>query len=116
MQTHNVTIMLPDIIEFDDRAALQMQVVYVQNLVDAGKIDFNDPAQRDAVLEWYLKIVHHVQLTPEENEQAKAEFRHLFALPAPAANLTKQERWARWQKLTAIIDREADEQPQAVAR
>ena len=73
MQTLHLTITLPDIVKFDDRAALQMQVLYVKSLVDAGTINFDDPAQRDAVLEWYLKIVPHIQPTEEENVAAKAE-------------------------------------------
>lgn len=71
MQTVHLTINLPDIIPFDDRAALQMQVLYVKSLVDAGTIDFNDPAQRDAVLSWYKQVAPHIQLTTEENTAAK---------------------------------------------
>lgn len=81
MQTLNLTITLPDIVPFDDRAALRMQVLYVKSLVDAGTLDFNDPAQRDAVLEWYLKIVPHIQPTAEESEAAIAEFRRQYSLP-----------------------------------
>lgn len=83
MQTLTLTITLPDIVKFDDRAALEMQVVYVKSLVDAGTIDFNDSAQRDAVLEWYLKIVPHIQSTPEENEAAKAAFWKESGRPIP---------------------------------
>ncbi|WP_375417754.1 hypothetical protein [uncultured Hymenobacter sp.] len=116
MQTLNLTITLPDIIKFDDRAALQMQVVYVKSLVESGKINFNDSAQRDAVLEWYLRVGPHIQPTAEENEAAKAEFRRLFHLPEFHTPSTKQERWVRWQKLAANIDREADEHEHLAAQ
>lgn len=91
MQTLTLTITLPDVVKFDDRAALQMQVIYVQSLVESGKIDFNDPAQRDAVLEWYLKIVPHIQLTPEENSAAKAAYWKETGRSAPDPNVSVDE-------------------------
>lgn len=74
MHTHQITVTLPDVAKFDDRAALQMQVLYVKSLVNSRQIDFDDPAQRDAVLEWYLEIVPHIQPTAEENQAAKDAF------------------------------------------
>lgn len=91
MQTHNVTIMLPDIIEFDDRAALQMQVIYLKSLVDAGKIDFNDEAQRNAVLEWYLQVAPHIQPTAQEHEAAKAELWQQLGWPTAEPGETLDE-------------------------
>lgn len=91
MQTLQLTITLPDLVPFDDRAALQMQVLYVKSLVDAGTIDFKDPAQRDAVLEWYLKVVPHIQPTPEENEAAKAAYWKETGRPQPSPRRATEE-------------------------
>ena len=114
MQTLHLTITLPDIVPFDDRAALQMQVLYVKSLVDSGTINFDDPAQRDAVLEWYLKIVPHIQPTAAENEAAKAEFRRQYGLPEPATE-SREQRWNRWQKLAATLDAPAPADQQTAA-
>lgn len=91
MQTLHLTITLPDLVKFDDRAALQMQVLYVKSLVDAGTIDFNDLAQRDAVLEWYQKIVPHIQPTPEENAAAKAAYWKETGRPEPDPSRSVEE-------------------------
>ena len=100
MQTLQLTITLPDIVKFDDRAALQMQVLYVKSLVDAGTINFDDPAQRDAVLEWYLKIVPHIQPTKEENVAAKAELWKEMGWPSTKRPIAE---------IVAEIDAEVDE-------
>ena len=68
MQTLTLTITLPDIVRFDNRDALEMQVLFVKSLVDNGRIDFNDPAQHTVVLEWYKKLLPYLQ--PVANEQA----------------------------------------------
>ncbi len=100
MQTLNLTITLPDIIQVNDRDVLQMQVLFVKNLVDSGRINFNDVAQRDAVLEWYLKIVPHIQPTVEENQQAKAALWREMGWPAPDGRSNEE--------LVAAIDAEMD--------
>jgi hypothetical protein len=77
-----------------------MQLLFVKSLVDGGRINFNDPAQRDAVLEWYLKIVSHVPPTAEESREVKAVLWREMGWPAP------DERTA--DEIVANIDAEID--------
>jgi hypothetical protein len=101
MQTLQLTITLPDIVQFDDRDILRMQLLFVKSLVDGGRINFNDPAQRDAVLEWYLKIVSHVQPTAAESREVKAAFWREIGWP----ELTERTADEIVENIDAEIDR-----------
>lgn len=99
MQTLNLTITLPDLIRFDDRDALEMQVLFVKSLVENGRIDFNDPTQRTAVLEWYQKLLPHLQPTAAGQAAWRLEMKRHFGLP-------EQER--PLAEIVADLDAEMD--------
>ena len=101
MQTLQLTITLPDSVQFEDRDALQMPVLFVKSLVAGGRIDLNNSAQRDAVLEWYQKIAPHLQPVTAEYEPG------LAALSRNLLDQSKTDNSAA-EKLIKGIDAEMD--------
>ena len=101
MQTLQLTITLPDLIQFGDRDALQMQVLFVKSLVASGRIDLNVSTQRDAVLEWYQRVVPRIQPVTVKYELENATLNHDLSDKPKASNLTVEE-------LVEDIDAEMD--------
>ena len=91
MQTLQLTITLPDLIQFEDRDALQMQVLFVESLVASGRINLSDSTQRNAVLEWYQKIVPYIQPITVEYEPKNATLSRDLLNEAKTSNPAAEE-------------------------